>query len=297
MDFHFADDLVDAIAEKGSPVCVGLDPVYDKLPSDLAQADEDAQQAPCIQEFCKTVLQIVAPIVPAVKIQSACFERYGSAGVRAYEQLIDDAHDLDLLVIGDIKRNDIGSTAQAYATGHLRGLATADAVTVNGYLGSDGISPFIEAAEDEAKGVFVLVRTSNPSARQLQDIADASGKKLFEHMADLVSQLGCAEGLVGSSGYSCVGAVVGATYPDEARRLRQLMPQQIFLVPGYGAQGATARDCMAAFKSDGRGAIVNASRSVIFAHADKKYAGVDWKTAILQAAKEFAADIRAALRT
>ena len=304
MELHFADTLLEAIAEKGSPVCVGLDPVWEKLPEELRKpVESEVEQTEAIGEFCAQVLQIVAPIVPAVKIQSAYFERYGSVGVDVYETLIDYAQDLDLLVIGDVKRNDIGSTAAAYAQGHLLGLASpygtaghlADAITVNGYFGADGLQPFVDVASEEGKGVFVLVRTSNPSAKTIQDFADASGKKFFEHLAEQVAAIGEGEDMVGERGYSCVGAVVGATYPDEARKLRAIMPRQLFLVPGYGAQGATAADCAAAFKPDGSGAIVNASRSVIFAYADKKYAGMDWKKAIDQAAREFAADIRQAI--
>ena len=304
MELHFADTLLDAIAEKGSPVCVGLDPVWDKLPEELRKpVESEVEQTEAIGEFCRAVLGIVAPIVPAVKIQSAYFERYGSVGVDLYETLIDAAQDLDLLVIGDVKRNDIGSTAAAYAQGHLLGLASpygtaghlADAITVNGYLGADGLLPFVGLASQEGKGVFVLVRTSNPSAKTIQDFSDPLGKKFFEHMAEQVAAIGGGEDLVGERGYSCVGAVVGATYPDEARKLRTMMPQQLFLVPGYGAQGATAADCAAAFKPDGTGAIVNASRSVIFAHADNKYAGMDWKKAIDRAAREFAVDIRQAI--
>jgi len=293
---NFADDLLAAIEEKGSPVCVGLDPVYDRLPEKLpVQVEDPIGQAKCIGEFCRDVLEVVAPIVPAVKIQSAFFEKYGGVGVELYQTLVDRAHDLDLLVIGDVKRGDIGSTAQAYAQGHLMGLRCPDAITVNGYFGADGLKPFIDTAADIDRGIFVLVRTSNPSAAEVQDFTNAAGEKFFEHMARQVAALGDAEDLIGQGGYSCVGAVVGATYPDEARKLRQMMPRQIFLVPGYGAQGATAADCAAAFKPDGTGAIVNASRSVIFAYQDKKYPGVDWKKAVELAAKAFAQDIRRAI--
>ncbi len=305
MEPNFADELLAAIEEKGNaPVCVGIDPVYDRLPAEFQQeVSDEVERTTAIGDFCYEIIDLVAPWVPAIKIQSAYFERYGSVGVDLYHHVIDFAIDRDLVVIGDVKRNDIGSTAQAYAEGHLRGLSSpygpttdiADAITVNGYLGADGIAPFIELAADEARGIFVLVRTSNPSAKELQDIADATGKKLFEHVAAMVACLGGAEGLVGTRGYSCVGAVVGATYPDEARSLRQLMPQQIFLVPGYGAQGASAKDCAASFKADGTGAIVNASRSVIFAHQDKQYAGIDWRKAVVAATKAFVDDIRAAV--
>jgi orotidine-5'-phosphate decarboxylase len=304
MDRNFADELLDAIAEKGSPVCVGLDPVFEKLPETLRRdTPEEVEQVEMLEEFCEGVLEAVAPFVPAVKIQSAYFERYGPAGVGLYNRMIARAIDMDLLVIGDVKRNDIGPTAQAYAQGHLRALQTsigptpdvANAITVNGYFGADGLTPFIDMAAAESRGVFVLVRTSNPSAGQVQDFADANGSKLYEHVARLVARIGDGEGLVGESGYSCVGAVVGATWPDQARQLREIMPRQIFLVPGFGAQGATADDCAASFKADGTGAIVNSSRGVIFAFWQERFASVDWKQAVAVAAEEFAAQIRKAV--
>ena len=304
MEPNFADDLLAAIEEKGSPVCVGLDPVWDRLPKAYQkECSDEVERTEMIGEFCHDVLEAVAPIVPAVKLQSACFERYGQVGVDLFRIIVDAAQERDLLVIADVKRGDIASTAQAYAEGHLRGLfspygpttGVPDAITVSPYFGTDGLQPFVDLAAEEDRGVFVLVRTSNPSAKEVQDIADASGRKVYEHVAAMVARLGEGEDMVGERGYSCVGAVVGATYPDEARRLRELMPRQIFLVPGYGAQGATAADCAAAFKADGTGAIVNASRSVIYAYQDKQYAGLDWKKAIAAAAKEFAEEIRKAL--
>ncbi len=304
MSDHFADRLLAAIDEKDSPVCVGLDPVFERLPDELRDDDVvGVEQTGMINLFCMEVIRIVAPIVPAVKIQSAYFEAYGSVGVDLYFELVEFARDFGLIVIGDVKRSDIGSTAEAYADGHMLGISAPDAITVNGYFGADGLKPFVDTAADAGKGVFVLVRTSNPSAATIQDFADASGKKFYEHIAEQVAEIGSGEGLIGGSGYSCVGAVVGATYPDEARRLREIMPQQIFLVPGYGAQGASANDCAAAFKPDGTvrpgspksGAIVNASRSVIYAFNRDEYAGMDWKKAVEKAAQKFADDIRRAV--
>ena len=301
---HFADRLLAAIEEKAAPVCVGLDPAYDRLPQELQKrVGDEVQQTECVGVFCHEVLRVVAPIVPVVKIQSACFEKYGSVGVDLYELLVESARDAGLVVIGDVKRGDIGSTAQAYAAGHLEGLftpygvvdRTPDAITVNGYFGADGLAPFVDAASQAGKGIFVLVRTSNPSASTIQDFADATGKTLYEHIAEQVAAVGAGERLAGRRGYSCVGAVVAATYPDEARRLRELMPQAIFLVPGYGAQGASAEDCAAAFKPDGTGAIVNASRSVIYAFAEERYSGMKWTDAVAAAAGAFARDISAAL--
>ena len=286
---NFADGLLAAIAAKGSPVCVGLDPRFDRLPAGLQAGDE----CTAVEAFCRGVLKAVAPIVPAVKPQIARFETYRDRGVKLYFDMVRYAKQLGLLVIGDIKRNDIGSTASAYAAAHLSGPDAPDAVTVNGYFGADGLAPFIDVAAAEGRGLFVLVRTSNPSAAQVQDIADADGTRLYEHMADLVAELGAS--LIGREGFSSVGAVVGATWPDQARRLRRRMPRQVFLVPGYGAQGATAVDCAACFDADGRGAIVNASRSVIYAHSRPEYAGMDWPDAVAAAARAFAADMAAAL--
>ncbi|HDZ20804.1 hypothetical protein LCGC14_0269150 [marine sediment metagenome] len=287
---HFADRLLAAIERKRSPVCVGLDPVVDRLPDELRRAAPLAG----IETFCREVLQVVAPSVAAVKIQSAYFELHGAGGVDLYFRLVREARELGLIVIGDVKRGDIGSTAEAYAAGHLAGEDAPDAVTVNGYFGSDGVQPFVDAACANGRGVFILVRTSNPSAAALQDVTDTSGKKLFEHVADMVAALG-ADVTVGQRGYSCVGAVVGATWPDEARALRKIMDRQIFLVPGYGAQGATAADCAASFSSEGAGAIVNASRSVIYAFRDQRYADRPWRDAVGEAAREFAADLAAAV--
>jgi len=295
---NFADRLLAAVEQKGSPVCVGIDPRYDRLPdalSDGPDAPEDVRAAR-VAEFCWQVLQAVAAIVPAVKPQSAYFEQLGPAGAGTYRQVVGWARELGLIVIGDVKRNDIGSTARAYAAAHLAGGDSPDAITVNPYLGADGLEPFVDVCRREGKGVFVLVRTSNKSAEQVQDFADATGRKLYQHVADLVAELGAGEGLVGAGGYSAVGAVVGATWPEEALELRQRMPKQLFLVPGYGAQGATAADCAASFRADGTGAIVNASRSVIYAFSREEYGGTDWKQAVEDAAGRFAADLADVVR-
>ena len=294
MPEHFADRLLAAIEQKGSPICVGLDPAFDRLGDSIRPAANGAAELEVIGEFCRQVLQIVAPIAAAVKLQSAYFEVYRSEGVGLYFDLVRQAKELGLVVIGDVKRNDIGSTAGAYAAAHLAGQATPDAITVNGYLGADGIRPFLDVAARDGKGVFVLVRTSNDSAGRIQDFADGEGKKFYQHMAEEVIAID-GEELIGKSGYSCLGAVVGATYPAEARQLRQTMPRQIFLVPGYGAQGATAEHCAAAFKADGTGAIVNASRSVIYAHQRSEYKDLDWRGAVEAAAKAFAEDIKNAV--
>ncbi len=290
MPGHFADDLTTAIIDKHAPVCVGIDPSYERLPESIKQEFGD-NQVGALRKFCTEVIQTVAPIVPAIKPQIAYFEVHQAAGVELYFDMVSLARECGLMIIGDIKRSDIGSTAQAYARGHVSGTNCPDAVTVNGYLGSDGLQPFIDEGDAEGRGIFILVRTSNPSGSVIQDFADASGKKFYQHMAEQVAALG--QNSVGSSCLSRVGAVVGATYPEEARQLREMMPQQLFLVPGYGAQGATADDCAASFKADGTGAIVNASRSVIYAF--DKNPDIDWRQAIEQASKAFAADLAAAI--
>ena len=306
---NFADKLLAAIARKGAPVCVGIDPAYERLPAALAGADTDdgpggQKRLAAMQAFCTRVLEMVAPIVPAVKLQSAYFERYAHRGVERYFRLVRRARELGLLTIGDVKRGDIGSTAAAYARAHLAGDWAPDAITVNGYFGADGLAPFVDVARAGGQGIFVLVRTSNPSAQRVQNVAvqpgegpdNAAAVPFYVHLGREVARLGDGEGLLGRGGRSCVGAVVGATAPEEARRLRTVMPRQMFLVPGYGAQGATAADCAAAFDADGTGAIVNASRSVLYAHEQEEYAGLDWQEAVARAARAFAQDIRDALR-
>ncbi|MBS3734683.1 MAG: orotidine-5'-phosphate decarboxylase [Phycisphaerae bacterium] len=291
---NFADRLLGAIDAAGAPVCVGLDPRAERLP-DALRGGAGALPLDAIRTFCLGVLDAVAGVAPAVKPQIACFEALGPAGYELYFELVAEARRRGLLVIGDVKRSDIGSSAELYARGHLAADPAPDAITVNAYLGDDTLAPFVEAAAAAGKGLFALVRTSNPSAPQVQDVTDANGATVYEHVADLVAAAGADERLIGARGYSAVGAVVGATYPDEACRLRERMPQQIFLVPGYGAQGATAGDCAAAFKADGTGAIVNASRSVIYAFADERYAGRPWQDAVADAARRFADDVAGAV--
>ena len=288
---NFADRLLIAIRRNGAPVCVGIDPSFPKLP---AAAKAGGDELAAIERFSLGVVEAVAGVVPAVKPQIAYFERYGAAGVAVCEKVISAARRAGLIVILDAKRNDIGSTAAEYAAGWLGREDSSDALTVNGYLGADGIQPFLDVAAPAGKGIFVLVRTSNPSAKTTQDFTDTAGRKYFERMAELVAGIGEGAGLVGRLGYSCVGAVVGATYREEAARLREVMPRQVFLVPGYGAQGATADDCAVCFRGDGQGAIVNASRSVLYPK-DARMAG-DWKSAVHDAAVAFAKDVARASR-
>jgi orotidine-5'-phosphate decarboxylase len=289
----FADRLFDCIAEKGSPICIGIDPILDMLPEEVAgsPAERDANDVEAavdaIFEFTIEVLQVIAPHVPCVKFQSAYFEKYLWEGVEAYYSLIHEARELDLLVIGDVKRGDIGATSTAYAAAHLadppfalHDASAPDAITINPMLGLDTLEPFLSVAKDEGKGLFVLVRTSNPGSAQFQDAKLADGRTWSEALADALAPVASSEGLVGSSGYSAVGAVVGATQPQTMASLRQRLPQSIFLLPGYGTQGATADMTRAAFDERGQGAIVSASRSILYAHRDAKYAAADWRKAI-----------------
>ncbi len=279
---HFADRFLKAAEVKGAPVCVGLDPVIERLPDAVAGSDPVHR----IESWCKDLVDAVADYVPAVKPQLACFERYGSTGYAVYERVVDHAKSLGLIVIADAKRGDIGLSSAHYAAGLLAGDHAADALTVNAYLGADGLEPFADAAASTGTGLFALVRTSNPGGDALQSLLLSDKRTVSDAVAGIVAELGkCKPGYVGASGYSLLGAVVGATKPQDAATLRQRMPQQLFLVPGFGAQGGGAEDVKASFKSDGTGAIITASRSVIYAH--EKMSGTDWKTAVAAAAKDF----------
>ncbi len=312
MAANFADRLLEKIRAKGAPVCVGIDPVYSRLPAEIAEHkdlndENDAEAAlDAVLEFCRRIIRIVAPIVPAVKLNSAFFERYYWEGVEGYYDLIQEAADRDLIVIGDTKRGDVGHSAQLYAQAHLADpdfsdldtLVAPDAVTVSSYFGLDGVKPFIDIARDQAKGVFALVRTTNESAGDLQGFTNADGLTLAEHTARQVATWAGDDGLVGQAGYSSLGAVVGAKDLESTMRLRALLPQSIFLVPGYGAQGAADDAIAACFKSDGTGALVSASRSVIYAFNDMKYIEMypsEWDKCIEHACKDFASQINAAL--
>jgi orotidine-5'-phosphate decarboxylase len=301
----FADRLLDAIAEKGSPICVGIDPIFDMLPDEVAgaQSERDANDAEAavdaIFEFTIEVLQAVAPYVPCVKFQSAYFEKYLWEGVEAYYSLIHEAKELGLLVIGDVKRGDIGATSTAYAAAHLadspyslHDADAPDAITINPMLGLDTLEPFTKVAKEEGKGLFVLVRTSNPGSSQFQDATLADGRTWSEMLADSLAPVAAADGLVGDSGYSSVGAVVGATQPQTMLSLRKRLPKSIFLLPGYGTQGATGEMTRAAFDDTGRGAIVSASRSILYAHRDAKHAtSGDWRKAVESAVLAMKEDV------
>jgi orotidine-5'-phosphate decarboxylase len=298
----FADRVIQSVRAKRSHAVVGLDPVLAKLPpflleeADWLHGRTPAGAAHALLRFSRLVIDAVADRVPAVKPQSAFYEIYGAAGVAAFWDAVSYAQSKGLLVIADAKRGDIGTTAAAYAEAFFgggsawqAGVPQADSLTVNPYLGTDGLKPFLRPG----RGVFVLVKTSNPSSGEFQDQTLGAEGTLAGAVARLVDELG--QGLIGESGYSEVGAVVGATYPAEAERYRGLMPRAIFLVPGYGAQGGTAADVVPCFNPDGLGALVSASRSVIYAFQGE-VDEVGFKLATAEAADRMNADINEALR-
>ena len=312
MGTHFADRLIEAIRAKNAPVCIGIDPTYDRLPAEITDQKElndatDSEAAlDAVIEFSRRVVKIVAPIVPAVKINIAFFERYYWEGIEAYFELIQEAKEAGLIVIGDCKRGDIGNTAEMYAKSmladpdffNLDDMMGPDAVTVASYFGLDGVQPFADVANTEGKGLFALVRTSNSSAAELQNAKLESGDTVAEYVARQVAAWGSENGTLGENGYSNIGAVVAATDPEAGAKLRELMPQSLFLVPGLGAQGGTAADVAACFKSDGTGAIVNASRSVIYAYDDMKYVEKftsEWAKCIEAACKDFVTEVNQAI--
>ena len=280
---HFADALTAATKTK-SPVCVGLDPNLAKLPEGISK------DANGMKEFCVGIIDAVEEVAGCIKPQMAYFEVLGWRGMQVFWDVCAYAKEKGMLVIADGKRNDIGSTCDAYAEAYLHADSPIDALTVSPYLGSDGIKPFIERCAANDKGIFVLVKTSNPSSGELQDLP-IGDEVVHEHMAQLVE--GWATQLLGpDTSLSAIGAVVGATYPEELKYLRTLMPHVPFLIPGYGAQGGTAKDITPGFGPDGTGAIVNSSRGIIFASQ-----GSDWQEAANSAALAMAKDLQEALNT
>jgi orotidine-5'-phosphate decarboxylase len=303
----FSEKLAAAVRAKRTPVCVGLDPRWPSLPESLRQpsraheGNEHVQQAAAFAEFCRRIIDVVAPLVPAVKPQVAFFEQLGPPGFMALEQVIAHARRRGLLVIVDAKRNDIGSTAAAYASAYFGPQAPwpADALTVSPYLGDDSLLPFVEAAREHGGGVFVLVKTSNPSGGQFQDLP-CDGGPLYRHVADFVERL-AAEDVAGvdqnnsTLGYGSVGAVVGATYPEQLAQLRAAMPHAWLLIPGYGSQGGTAHNVAPGFDVHGLGALVNNSRGIIFAHLRPEFASFGparWPEAVEAATREMIAQLR-----
>ncbi len=306
-DQNFSDRLLAAIAEKKTPLIVGIDPVYQNLPAAITQhrelndGDDLEAGVDAILEFCTKLLKVVAPHVAVVKINSAFFEQYYWYGMEAFAAVVQEAAAHGLIVINDAKRADIGNSSERYAAATLSDPQFAslddtvgpDAVTVAPYMGHDSVGPFIATAKEFNKGVFVLVRTSNPGAAEIQDMLLQDGTPIYQHVGKLVAKWGAD--LVGERGYSAVGAVVGATNPQQLTTLRELLPQTLFLVPGYGAQGATAADVAKAFKPDGTGAIINSSRGIIYAHKEAKYADINWEKAVEQAVIAAKAEIASPL--
>jgi orotidine-5'-phosphate decarboxylase len=311
---NFADRLCESVEKKRTPLIVGLDPVYNRLPRAIVshrQMNDEFDAASAVDaifDYCVQLMRIVAPMVPAVKINIAFFERYLWEGIETYYALISEADALGLEIIGDVKRGDIAHTAEAYAIAHLENPELAgledtlvpDAITINGYTGIDGIKPFADTANKHGKGLFVLVRTSNPSAAVIQDFADSDGQKMYEKVAQIVGQIANESERIGKQGYSNVGMVVGGTAPDVTVALRRKYTKIWFLVPGYGTQGASAVDCVRFCKTDGTGALINASRSVIYAYEKPKYKsqfGDNWKKCIEQAVIDAKIDLANAMQT
>lgn len=305
----FIDNLIEKIQEKKSHVVVGLDPDYELMPKYIVNKTkmlDDVTET--IFEFNSSIIDSVCDLVPAIKPQIAFFERYGIAGIKAFEKTVNYGKQKGLIVIEDAKRNDIGSTAMAYSEGHLGkveidgqkiSVFDVDAITVNPYLGSDSIDPFLHDVQKYQKGIFVLVKTSNQSSIEIQDtkIINDNGEKykLYELIAKLVDKWG--KPLIGNSGYSSVGAVVGATFPKDAEILRKLMPNNYFLVPGYGAQGGSARDVINCFNKDGYGALISASRSINYAYmSSTKHGDKDFSKATREAVIKMNSEINQLLK-
>lgn len=289
---HFADRLIAAIQNKRTPLMVGLDPRWEQLPKSLTRESLNripwSEQAAAFRKFCCDVIDVVAPLVAVVKPQSAFFEQLGPHGMLALSEVVDYAASKNLLVVMDAKRGDIGSTAEAYAAAFLGAKPESawgcDALTVNPYLGDDSLTPFVNSAQQTGSGIYVLCKTSNPGSRTLQEKM-IDGKPVYEIVAEQIQAL--AKDSMGQHGYGLVGAVVGATYPEQLAVLRSRMPNTLLLVPGFGAQGGSAKDVAGAFDAAGNGAVINSSRGIIFAQSRPEYSAIkNWQTAVEQATKD-----------
>ncbi len=305
------DQLIKGIKKTGAPICVGLDPQMGFIPEAVKAAAfsrygetlEGAAEA--IWQFNRAITDAVADLVPAVKPQIAMYEMFGIPGLEAFQKTVDHCRKKGLLVIGDVKRGDIGSTSAAYAAAHLgravvgereRAAFDEDFCTVNPYLGSDGVVPFLKECGLRKKGIFVLVKTSNPSSGEFQDrmvsCDDKTLRPLYELVGEKVDEWASDPALIGENGYSLVGAVVGATYPQMGERLREIMPKSFILVPGYGAQGGTGKDLVPFFRKDGLGAIVNSSRGIIAAYKKEPYAAKFGEEGYADAARAAVLDMK-----
>lgn len=301
--------LADKIKKTHAPICVGLDPMLNYIPEHIlkkafAEYGETLEgAAEAIWQYNKGIIDATYDLIPSVKPQIAMYEQFGIEGLKALKKTVDYCHEKDLIVIGDVKRGDIGSTSAAYATGHLGKVTVGsktyaafdeDFATVNPYLGTDGIKPFIDVCKEEKKGIFILVKTSNPSSGEFQDRL-IDGRPLYEWVGEKVAEWGADH--MGDT-YSYVGAVVGATYPEMGKVLRKVMPKSFILVPGYGAQGGKGADLVHFFNEDGLGAVVNSSRGIIAAYKQEKYAkfgSENYADASRAAVEDMIADIDGAL--
>ncbi len=301
--------LASKIQKTHAPICVGLDPMLSYIPehilkkayAEFGETLEGAAEA--IWQYNKAIVDATYDLIPSVKPQIAMYEQFGIEGLKAFKKTVDYCHEKDLVVIGDVKRGDIGSTSAAYATGHLGKITVGsktysafdeDFATVNPYLGTDGIKPFIDVCKEEKKGIFILVKTSNPSSGEFQDRL-IDGRPLYEWVGEKVAEWGADH--MGDS-YSYVGAVVGATYPEMGKVLRKVMPKSFILVPGYGAQGGKGADLVHFFNEDGLGAVVNSSRGIIAAYKQEQYAkfgAENFADASRAAVEDMIADIDGAL--
>lgn len=292
------DSLIEKIVQMRNPTVIGLDPDLHKIPAFYKQEINFCQDpreavAKIILDFNRDIIDTVAPYVPAVKPQMAFYEMYGYHGVKVFEDTVAYAKSRGLVVIEDAKRGDIGNTAMAYAEGHLGTVALpggsripsfdADFLTVNPFLGSESLVPFVKMCAENQKGIFILVKTSNISSGEIQDVVTEDGMTVSEKIANYVAEQ--AKSPVGQYGYSSIGAVVGATYPGEAETLRRIMPNSYFLVPGYGAQGGGATDVLPCFNSDGFGAIVNSSRGILYSHMTDEERNICTRDAYLASVK------------
>ena len=302
--------LVDKIQKTQAPIVVGLDPMMKFIPEHIKAAafkeygETLAGAGEAIWQYNKAIVDATYDLIPAVKPQIAMYEQFGIEGLIAFKKTVDYCKSKDLVVIGDVKRGDIGSTSEAYAVGHLGKVKVGskeyygfdeDFATVNPYLGSDGIKPFVNVCKEENKGLFILAKTSNPSSGEFQDKL-VDGKPLYEVVAEKIAEWGSDH--VGSCGYSYIGAVVGATYPEMGKALRKVMPKNYILVPGYGAQGGKGKDLVHFFNEDGLGAIINSSRGIIAAYQQEAYAkfgAENFAEASRQAVLDMQADIAEAL--
>ena len=302
----FSDRLLESIRKTGSPCVTGLDPRVHQMPAFIKSGRGTPTRATVravIADFHELVMDTVAGLAPAVKPQLAFFEQYGSAGIQAFEDTVQAAKERGLLVIADGKRNDVDSTAEAYAAAFLgeadifrekQKIFDVDAMTVTPYLGRDSMVPYVDACRQHGKGIFIVLKTSNPGSGDYQDqVLEATGRPLYESIAQTIRDFG--DGLVGESGYSSIGPVIGATFPDTAARLRALLPRAFILVTGYGAQGASAEGVAACFNTDGLGAIVNSSRAITYSFGNENVSKAEFVHSVREKTLRMRDEIAAAL--